>query len=263
MFEITPSDEFSAWFESLPPGPAEEVACSLDLLAEAGVALGPSRTSRALLWYDGVGDALPATDDSWLQGRTLASALSSFEDVRELLLWQREVVRCLDSEAFQQRLAQLDAKAASVALLAIGNLKNRLSMARNRINLAQRVPPLPRALPPSAFSVLTPREERVLEQRFGPLLSVKDGFFDVLRLVGLEPAQALNSPSGLCELTIVSTEPKLRVLFGLDAPGQRIVVLLGEPLTRQYYGDSVRLAEQRWHAYCAGALGPPAKHPEP
>jgi hypothetical protein len=60
----------------------------------------------------------------------------------------------------------------------------------------------------------------------------------------------MNSSSGLCELTIPSTEPPLRVLFGLDAPGQRIVVLVGEQLTRSYYGDSVQLAEQRWLSYC-------------
>jgi hypothetical protein len=60
------------------------------------------------------------------------------------------------------------------------------------------------------------------------------------RLVGLEPSELMNSASGLCELTIVSTEPKLHVLFGLDAPAKRIVVLLGEPLTRSYYGDSAR-----------------------
>lgn len=59
-------------------------------------------------------------------------------------------------------------------------------------------------------------------------------------MVGLEPSELMNSASGLCELTIVSTEPKLHVLFGLDAPAKRIVVLLGEPLTRSYYGDSAR-----------------------
>ena len=60
----------------------------------------------------------------------------------------------------------------------------------------------------------------------------------------------MNSVSGLCELTVVSTEPRLHVLFGLDAPAQRIVALLGEPLTRSYYGDSVLLAERRWREYC-------------
>jgi len=69
----------------------------------------------------------------------------------------------------------------------------------------------------------------------------------------------MNSPSGLCELTIASTEPPLRVLFGLDAPGQRIVALLGEPLTRSYYGDSVQLAEQRWLSYCSSPAQSPVQ----
>jgi len=250
MFEITPSSEFSAWFEALPPALAEEVACALDLLAEAGTALGPSRTSRALLWYDGTGGG--PRHDLRFWGRTLASVLDSYDDVRELLLWQREVVRCLDSIAFAQRLAQLDPKAAALALAAVENLRIRLKAVRAQLALQQAATrPVPLAYPLSAFSALTAREERLLEQRFSPSNGLKEAFFEVLRLVGLEPSQVMNSTSGLAELTIPSTDPPLRVLFGLDAPGRRIVVLLGESLTRRYYGDSVKVAEQRWLQYCS------------
>ncbi|HTA93997.1 MAG TPA: hypothetical protein VK745_30675 [Polyangiaceae bacterium] len=257
MFEIKPSSEFSAWFESLSPAVAEEVACSLDLLAEVGTALGPSHASRALLWFDGVGDGIP---EGFERSRQLIVAREAFVagyDAQELLLWQREVVRCLESEAFRQRLAQLEPAAASSALNAVESLKRRLHAARVRIGLeAQEM-----SAPASGkwTGGLTPRAGRALRYRFGLVeapeaslaSSLKDGLFDVLRLVGLEPTQLMNSASGLCELTIASTEPRLHVLFGLDAPAQRIVVLLGEPLTRSYYGDSVKLAEQRWQEYCS------------
>src|SRR5882724_12115704 len=128
MFQITPSNEFATWFEALAPELAEEVACALDLLAEAGVALGPSRTSRALLWYDGSGGGEPT--DAWYGLHTRGDALRSFDDVRAVLLWQREVVRCLESSAFRERLARLEPQAASVALAAIENLKVRLKAAR-------------------------------------------------------------------------------------------------------------------------------------
>ena len=252
MFEITPSDEFSAWFEALSPAAAEEVAGALDLLAEAGVALGPSRTRRALLWYDGCGGS--ALDlPSW-GGRDLASLLDSIDDVRELLLWQREVVRCLESAIFRERLARLEREPAGVALLAISKLQERLKAARSRIQLEQSAwPPRVRALPVLAERASSSEPRRRLEEGEEPSRGLKEAFFDVLRLVGLEPARLMNSPSGLCELTVGSTDPPLRVLFGLDARSQKLVLLLGEPLTRQYYGDSVKLAERRWSDYSASA----------
>ena len=253
MFQITPSNEFATWFEALAPEHAEEVACALDLLAEAGVALGPSRTSRALLWYDGCGGGPPT--DAWYGLHTGADASRPFEDVRELLLWHREVVRCLDSTAFRERLARLEPQAASLALAAVENLKVRLKAARTRARLRSSTTTFPRSAL-ATLATLSAREARVLAERFAPENELKEPFFEVLRLVGLEPTQVMNSPSGLCELTIASTEPPLRVLFGLDAPGQRIVALLGEPLTRNYYGDSVQLAEQRWLSYCASPPQP-------
>lgn len=259
MFEIQPSSEFSAWFESLSPALAEEVACALDLLAAAGTALGPSHASRALLWFDGTGDGVPRDFErnyARFAGRTAAGL---GDDAQELLLWQREVVRCLESEAFRERLNQLEPRAASLALRMTESLKRQLLAARTRLSLEAQAGP--RRLRVDWSRGRTAREERILRMRFGIdewpeaslFRSLKEAFFEVLRLVGLEPTQIMNSESGLCELTIVSTEPRLHVLFGLDAPAQCVVALLGEPLTRSYYGDSVTLAEQRWQKYCASA----------
>ncbi|HEY3667156.1 MAG TPA: hypothetical protein VGL19_14195 [Polyangiaceae bacterium] len=255
MFQITPSNEFATWFEALAPELAEEVACALDLLAEAGVALGPSRTSRALLWYDGCAGN-EAT--GWDRLRTGSDAPRSFDDVREVLLWHREIVRCLESTAFRERLARLQPQVASLALVAVENLKVRLKAARARTSLQSSAALFPRSAL-ATLEALTAREARVLAERFAPENALKEPFFEVLRLVGLEPTQMMNSPSGLCELTIASTEPRLRVLFGLDAPGQRIVALVGEELKRSYYGDSVQLAERRWLSYCSSPAQPPVQ----
>ena len=48
---------------------------------------------------------------------------------------------------------------------------------------------------------------------------------------------------------ITRVTPPLRVLFGIDATAKRLVALLGEPLDRAYYGDSVRFVETRWARY--------------
>jgi hypothetical protein len=53
---------------------------------------------------------------------------------------------------------------------------------------------------------------------------------------------------------VPSVRPALRILFGVDTAGKRLIVLRGESLTRAYYGDSVRLAEARWAAYQEQAL---------
>ena len=68
--------------------------------------------------------------------------------------------------------------------------------------------------------------------------------------MGLEPKLVLGSGSGLRELAITNIKPQLRVLFGLDFPARRLIAILGEELTRSYYGDSVKRAEQRWQDYC-------------
>ena len=259
MFEITPSSEFSAWFETLTPALAEEVSYALDLLAEIGVGLGPSQASRALLWFDGCGGGITADLLSRRFGLNRPGpALGLGDDVQELLLWRREAARSLESEAFRRRFGQLEPKAASLALRAIDVLKSRLDATRARIALGERASAGRRLT--RWGTGLSAREARALEQHFGLgelpdsslTRSLKDAFFEVLRLVGLEPSQLMNALSGLCELTINSSSPRLHVLFGLDAPAQRVVVLLGEPLTRSYYGDSVKLAERRWQQYCAG-----------
>jgi len=262
MFEIQPSPEFSAWFESLSPHLAEEVACALDLLAVTGAALGPSQVRRALLWFDGTGESEPAS----LGREQMASveAIAAGHDLQELLLWQREAVRCLESDEFRQRLAQLEPRAASRALIGVEVLRERLRQARLRIDLFLASPPAPltkwaavawRERANAGRSGLPEPAESSLAQQ------LREGFFEVLRLVGLEPMQILNAVSGLCELTIVTTEPRQRLLFGLDVMEKRIVALLGEPLSRAYYGDSVKLAERRWQAYCARAKARPAQSP--
>jgi hypothetical protein len=261
MFEIQPSPEFSAWFEALSPAVAEEVACALDLLAATGAALGPSQVRRALLWFDGTGADLPAR--LGLAQIASAEAMAAGHDLQELLLWQREALRCLESPEFRQRLAQLEPKAASRALVAVEVLRERLRQARLRIDLCLASPPRPLA----SWAASVSHEKTGLGRRSAlpepaePSLSqqLREGFFEALRLVGLEPMQILNSVSGLCELTIVTTEPRQRLLFGLDVSKQRVVVLLGEPLTRAYYGDSVKLAERRWQAYCERAKAHPAR----
>jgi hypothetical protein len=152
------------------------------------------------------------------------------DDIHQLLSWRADVMRVFESESFAARVALLSPRLAAEVLGEVTRLKDRLH--------ATRIESLLRL---GAAHTL----ERVRDLRD----SIQEPFLRVLALVGIEPRAVERSESGLRELTITSTSPRLRVLFGLDPVRQRIIAILGEPLTRNYYGDSVRLAENRWAAY--------------
>lgn len=152
----------------------------------------------------------------------------SFDRIVALLGQRREPscfnpagLRLLRSSA--ARLFALSPEVAAQALVDIAELETRLDRARRYAN-------------------------DDLSKMCQSRAALEESLARVLSLVGLD---VLRSESGLRELTITSTSPHLRVLFGLDPVRRRLLAILGEPLIRSYYGDSVRLAERRWAAYCA------------
>ena len=230
MFEVVPEPEFSAWFEALPDPFAEEVAAAVDLTASSCAALLPDRLRRTLLWYDGTGTGSALFDAA---GRQVELRELPAQHLRDYLGWHQEVVLSLESAVFRERLARLEAQMAELALAQLEHLKRRLRAARLssaydawRHGLRQSLPAVP-----------------------SDWASVRDAFTELLSLMGLESRHVLGSASGLRELTIGNVRPALRVLFGLDFPAKRLIAILGEPLDRSYYGDSVRRAERRWQAY--------------
>lgn len=229
MFEITPEAAFRTWFEGLSEPQAEEVATALEVVAHAAEALDPPGVSRALLWYDGAW-AGPSVRD----GGALAVALAvrrSAEGLQSVLAWQRELLTCLDAPSFQRRLERLDDPAAAQALTSVRALRAELRAWQTRLLLE---------LGAGRVSADLMRERRA---------ALMQEFSGVLELLGLAPGQFIALASGLRELTVSKTAPALRVLFGIDIANKRLVALLGEPLDRAYYGDSVRFAEARWAAY--------------
>lgn len=221
MYDITVTPEFERWFEALEPGAAEQVATALEVLESAGPALDPVKDSRYLLWYDGVGEQ---ASNGWTE--RLIKLHQTAEMARQLTLWQKEVVRCLESPAFTSRLTRLDRGAAHRALTAVERVKERIHAGKMHIN------PLGDAgsLPTDA-------------------VSVKRALFEVLALAGLDPDDLVDSSSGLREMTLEELSPRVRLIYGIEVPTRRILVILGEPLSRAFYGDSVRLAERKWREY--------------
>ena len=236
MFQVIPSPEFSAWYETLPEPLAEEVTTAIDVAASAGSLLGPERLSRLLLWFDGSGTtsggalglAAELRLERYLPELPLARAHS-------YLMWHQEVTLCLESAPFRERLERLDPALAAQALTQVERLKRKLNAARLGANVS---PWRPRRTYPAQ----TPATD---------VNGVRAAFLDLLGLMGLDSQAVLGSGSGLRELCIDNVQPQLRVLFGLDFPARRLIAILGEALDRRYYGDSVKRAEARWTEYCA------------
>jgi hypothetical protein len=232
MFQVVPEPEFEAWYETLPEPLAEEVATAIDMAASFGGALAPERLSRLLLWFDGTGTG--NSDELGVAGlnRGLLERLPEVPLARaqHYLVWQQEVLLALESTAFTQRLAQLDPSRAALALKLVERVKRRLHAARLSGNVSPwRTAGGGQAEPDPA--------------------GVRAAFVELLQLLGLEQQTLLGSGSGLRELCIGNVQPPLRVLFGLDFPAKRLLAILGEPLERRYYGDSVKRAEERWQEY--------------
>lgn len=231
MFEIVPEPEFATWFAALPEPFAEEVAAALEVVARAAETLEPPGVSRALLWFDGLGPVAGVE----LVGGPLALVESAL-GLQALLAWQRELVTCLESSVFRARLKTLSVPAAEVAFATVDRLRAELRAWQKEVVLAAGA---------GRWSESDARERREVLMR---------ELTAVLALLGLAPGAFIGLANGLRELVISTTEPKHRVLFGIDAAGQRLVALLGEPLDRAYYGDSVRAAEASWNRYQASAL---------
>lgn len=235
MFQVVPEPEFEVWYESLPEPLAEEVATAIDLAATASGLLAPERLSRLLLWFDGTGSG--NGDVLGVPGLPRLPALAQLpaSQARSYLTWHQEVLLCLDSAQLKERLARLSPELATQALKQVERLKRRLQAARVASSW-------------SSWQRSHPGAEQ-LDDPSG----LRTAFLDLLRMLGLEPRAMLGTGSGLRELCIDNVQPPLRVLFGLDFPGKRLIAILGEALDRRYYGDSVRRAEQRWRAYCQSA----------
>ena len=91
-------------------------------------------------------------------------------------------------------------------------------------------------------------------QRLMDLTDVRHWYFAALAAAGFDLEDVPAHSPALREIALRTRGPGLRVLYGIDAPGARGLVVLGEWLDRSFYGDSVRRAEQLWQQFLGGTL---------
>ena len=89
-------------------------------------------------------------------------------------------------------------------------------------------------------------------------------YFEALAAAGFKmedvPAHSLAlrelAPSRVCRSGWRNSSTFVfRLLYGVDAKRELALFVLGEPLNRSYYGDSVRRAERAWQQFLEGSLG--------
>ena len=233
MFEITVSTEFEHWYQALDAASAEQVASELNVLERLGPELDQVRASRLLLWFDGTSAAeLPAVSPA---------LLASTQQLEQLLRRRTEALHCLETPNFQARFLKLDAQRARQGHELI-----------ERLRASVRAAGLQLMLEKGGALVRDPARVWLSD-------GVQRALQELLELVGLRPEDVADTASGLRELSLRELAPPHRLLYGIDMPRRRILVILAEPRGRAYHGDAVRRAERRWRKYCRDL--PPSVQP--
>ncbi|HTU62980.1 MAG TPA: hypothetical protein VMF89_31180, partial [Polyangiales bacterium] len=135
----------------------------------------------------------------------------------------RRMVKHLESELARRKLAELPDERAALAFATLRRIAERTHWLQRQ-----------------------PGEARVLED----IQALSRSVYEALGL-----ALPVDVPeTGLREWTLSSSQPALRVLYGVDTAQSRGLLISGEPLDRSAYGPSVRHALALWSEFLAGSL---------
>ena len=241
MLELLTTDAFATWFAALPVAPAEDVAATLEVVVQLGTRTEAPGSSEWLLWYEH--PSLSQHLGAWASApRAVPPELVKFsQDWGHFNSYARRVIKHLESKEFSARLARLTPEAAANVAAAVQRLR-RIPTARA---LAVSDALLRRVRSPSAAA-----SEALV--RLPDVSEIREAYFAALAAAGFEVADTPDHSAALREISLRGVAPGLRLLYGLDVPRNRGLVVLGEWLDRSFYGDSVRHAEAVWREFLEG-----------
>ena len=245
MLELRTSDEFALWFAALDPATAEDVAATLEVIAALGPEKEAPSSSDWLTWYEHPSVSGRLRDLWPFQHPHAPVNTTVARFVREwgaFYGYARRAIKHLESPAFVARLRQLDARSAA----AVADAVARIRRATTKRVLA--VSDNYGKLQPYAAMPATPRQEAALFA-LADVQEIRDAYFAALAAAGFDVADVPVASPVLREIGLRSPPPGLRLLYGIDPATSRGLVVLGERFDRSFYGDSVRLAEQRWREF--------------
>ena len=243
MLELLTTDGFAAWFSGLAAGPAEDVAATLEVIVQLGTRAEAPGSSEWLLWYEHPSvSQRPLLD---LSERLAPEIVKFSHDWGHFNGYVRRIVKHLESTPFVARLARLspaDSAAVTEAVRRIRRLAKTRLLSLSDLQTRGRLSPF---RSPSASTVAA--LGRVVD-----VSEVRECYFAALAAAGIEVVDVPPHTAALREITLRSTPPGLRLLYGIDEPKARGLVVLGEWLDRSFYGDSVRHAEALWAQFLEG-----------
>jgi hypothetical protein len=219
MLQVLTTPEFAEWFARLSDVAAESVAVALDLVGSIGPEQAPSDSHEWLLWYEH-----PCAKEQLARMHVLDHWLGYFHQAR----W---MIHRLQSAQFAERVSRLDAAAARAVAAGMEGL--RVLTLQNRRVLAIA------AEGPDAVEQQIERARADLRRLYSEILSA----------AGLEFSEIPVHTGALREIRIRKTEPEMRLVYGVDVERNSALFLVGEPLDRCFYGDSVRRAESVWRMF--------------
>jgi hypothetical protein len=248
MLTLRTSEEFARWFAGLDQATAEDVAATLEVIVQLAPERDPPASTEWLTWYEhaSVSGRLPNLALYQRLDAPVNAIVARF--VREWGAFNgyvRRAIKHLESPAFVARMKQLDegrAAAVSDALL-------RIRRARTKRVLA--VSDSYRVLQPYPVRPATPRQEAALFALVD-VEEIRDAYYAALAAAGFDVAELPAEGPALREIGLRTPPPGVRLLYGIDPAKRRGLVVLGERFDRSFYGDSVRLAEQRWREFLEG-----------
>ena len=214
MRELLTTDEFANWFRGLDDPAAEEVAVAIELIASLGSERTVPHSSELLLWYQDLGPV----DSRW--GLSFDAYLEFSRRVHGLLAH-------LQSPFVQGRLRELPLERATLASAAISALHAQVRGQRLYRLGVEKDPDAP---------------ERAWAE-------ARRHYAAALEAIGLSERPVPAHSSALRQLELRKQEPGSRILYGVDVPRQRALLVLGEPLDRRAYGPSVRRALSVWQRF--------------
>ncbi len=247
VLNLVTTDAFAAWFSALAAGPAEDVAATLEVIVQLGARAEAPGSTDALLWYEHPSlSQRPSFDRSEIEKRFSPEFVRFTQDWGRFHGYVRRVVKHLESRPFVERLARLAPQEAEAVAAAVDRIKH---LAKTRLLGVSELQQQGRLSPVRAPSA----SQAAALARFVDVSEVREAYLAALAAAGFEVVDLPANPAALREITLRSTPPGLRILYGIDEKRGRGLVVLGEWLDRSFYGDSVRRAEALWARFLDGA----------
>jgi hypothetical protein len=228
VLQLLTTDEFAEWFAALEDADAEDVATALEVVEQLGPARAAPGSRESLLWYEH--PSVSRFEDPWSLARHL-EAWGSFRD------YVKRVLEELESPRFVSRVSRLPSAQVDAVLKAIKQIK--------------------RAADPRTSWILRARGAVASSESARPeeaCTELRRLYFAVLEAAGFQLADVPAHSLSLRELSRRLPAPGFRVLYGVNAPRETALFVLGEGLGRSFYGDSVRRAEHLWKQFLQGRL---------